>query len=189
MVDRPHVLVVDEFLARGRSLAEELSRTGLDSSATAAPPGTCDGVDVLLVEASHSRRIEIIRRSEVGVGPAALVIGSGVCHEAVLHCLEAGAVGFVSAEESAESLVGALRDVVRRGALGGRRLTRRQTQVLALVAVGLPNREIATRLGIQHHTVKNHVQSILGKLGVGSRTAAVAVLTGGGRGSGGLGRV
>ena len=189
MVDRPHVLVVDEFLARGRSLAEELSRAGLDSSATAAPPGTCDGVDVLLVEASHSRRIEIIRRSEVGVGPAALVIGSGVCHEAVLHCLEAGAVGFVSAEESAESLVGALRDVVRRGAMGGRRLTRRQTQVLALVAVGLPNREIATRLGIQHHTVKNHVQSILGKLGVGSRTAAVAVLTGGGRGSGGLGRV
>ncbi|GAA0987178.1 helix-turn-helix transcriptional regulator [Nocardiopsis tropica] len=187
MVDRPHVLVVDEFLARGLSLAEELSRAGLDSSAAADPPQSCDGVDVVLVEAAHPRRVEVIRRFAGGDGPAALVIGSGVCHEAVLHCLEAGAVGFVSAQESTESLVGALRDVVRRGALGGRRLTRRQTQVLALVAVGLPNREIATRLGIRHHTVKNHVQSILGKLGVGSRTAAVVALTGGGRGSVGHG--
>ena len=56
-------------------------------------------------------------------------------------------------------------------------LTRREREVLELLAQGLPNKTIGTELGINEHTVKFHVNSILGKLGAQSRTEAVAQAT------------
>ena len=52
-------------------------------------------------------------------------------------------------------------------------LTARERDVLALVADGRSNREIATGLGISEHTVKFHLASLFGKLGVSTRTQAV----------------
>jgi DNA-binding NarL/FixJ family response regulator len=52
-------------------------------------------------------------------------------------------------------------------------LTPRETDVLELVAEGLPNKAIADRLGISDQTVKFHVASICGKLGAMNRTDAV----------------
>ena len=52
-------------------------------------------------------------------------------------------------------------------------LTPREHEVLVLVADGLRNREIATRLGISEHTVKFHLAAIFGKLGASSRTEVV----------------
>jgi DNA-binding NarL/FixJ family response regulator len=52
-------------------------------------------------------------------------------------------------------------------------LTSREIQVLELLAEGLPNKAIATRLGISDQTVKFHVASISGKLGAANRTDAV----------------
>jgi len=52
-------------------------------------------------------------------------------------------------------------------------LTDRELQVLSLLAEGLSNKQIAARLGISEHTAKFHVNAILGKLGVQSRTEAV----------------
>jgi DNA-binding CsgD family transcriptional regulator len=57
-------------------------------------------------------------------------------------------------------------------AAGG--LTKREMQVLALVAVGKSNRAIATELFLSEKTVERHLSNILTKLGVGSRTAAAA---------------
>ena len=54
-----------------------------------------------------------------------------------------------------------------------RELTPRETQVLQLLAEGLPNKVIAARLDISEHTVKFHINSIMGKLGAQSRTDAV----------------
>jgi len=54
-------------------------------------------------------------------------------------------------------------------------LTRREREVLQMLAAGLGNKEIATRLIISDHTVKFHVASILGKLGASTRTEAVAI--------------
>jgi two-component system, NarL family, response regulator YdfI len=54
-------------------------------------------------------------------------------------------------------------------------LTPRETEVLRLLADGLPNREIAERLHISEHTIKFHIRSILGKLGASSRTEAVTL--------------
>jgi DNA-binding NarL/FixJ family response regulator len=56
-------------------------------------------------------------------------------------------------------------------------LTPREIDVLKLMAEGLPNKSIASRLGISEHTVKFHVNAILGKLGVQSRTEAVVQAT------------
>jgi LuxR family transcriptional regulator, maltose regulon positive regulatory protein len=53
-------------------------------------------------------------------------------------------------------------------------LTRRQREVLALVAEGLSDREIAGRLYLSEHTVHRHVSNIMERLRVGSRAAAVA---------------
>jgi len=53
------------------------------------------------------------------------------------------------------------------------KLTSRERDVLALVADGHPNREIAIRLGISEHTVKFHLASLFGKLGASTRTQAV----------------
>ncbi len=52
-------------------------------------------------------------------------------------------------------------------------LTPRERSVLQLLAEGLPNKAIAERLSISEHTVKFHVNAILGKLGAQSRTEAV----------------
>jgi DNA-binding CsgD family transcriptional regulator len=52
-------------------------------------------------------------------------------------------------------------------------LTAREHDVLALLADGLPNRDIAHALAISEHTVKFHLASIFGKLGVSTRTEAV----------------
>jgi DNA-binding NarL/FixJ family response regulator len=53
------------------------------------------------------------------------------------------------------------------------RLTARESDVLRLLADGLPNKGIASRLGISEETVKFHLASVFGKLGATNRTDAV----------------
>jgi DNA-binding NarL/FixJ family response regulator len=54
-------------------------------------------------------------------------------------------------------------------------LTKREREVLQMLAAGLGNKEIAAKLNISDHTAKFHVGSILGKLGVSTRAEAVAM--------------
>jgi NarL family two-component system response regulator YdfI len=54
-------------------------------------------------------------------------------------------------------------------------LTPREVEVLRMLAEGLGNREMASRLGISDHTVKFHISSILDKLGASTRTEAVTM--------------
>jgi DNA-binding NarL/FixJ family response regulator len=53
-------------------------------------------------------------------------------------------------------------------------LTRRELEVLGLLAQGMSNQQIAESLTISEHTVHRHVSNVLGKLGVSSRAAAAA---------------
>jgi PAS domain S-box-containing protein len=67
------------------------------------------------------------------------------------------------------------------GAIGaeptGEPLTRREQEILRLIAAGLGTRTAADRLHVSPATVRNHVQNILGKLGAHSRLEAVALAT------------
>lgn len=55
-------------------------------------------------------------------------------------------------------------------------LSTRETEILALLAEGLSNKEIGLRLGLKVSTVRGHVESIFAKLGVASRTEAARTL-------------
>jgi len=61
------------------------------------------------------------------------------------------------------------------GRLGALGITPRESEILELVAAGLANKEIATRLSLSHRTVEKHVESLLRKTGATSRTMLAAV--------------
>lgn len=106
--------------------------------------------------------------------------------EAIYRALEAGAATYLLKDTLGDDLVRTIREV-HSGAPGippeiGRKyadhtrrsqLTQREMGVLRLMADGLRNKEIASRLAISEQTVLTHVRNILGKLGVGDRTSAV----------------
>lgn len=117
--------------------------------------------------------------------------------EALLEGMRAGARGFLLKDISLERLAAAIRDIaagltairpaVTERVLNGireatspfpsldlpDRLTNRETEILRLMAGGFNNREIADAIGTSEGTVKNHVSSILSKLGVRDRVRAV----------------
>jgi DNA-binding NarL/FixJ family response regulator len=69
--------------------------------------------------------------------------------------------------------VGAIAEGLDRRTEGDTRLTEREREVLNVAAEGLTAREIAARLGVRERTVTTHLGRIYGKLGVGSRVAAI----------------
>jgi two-component system, NarL family, nitrate/nitrite response regulator NarL len=117
----------------------------------------------------------------------------------VLAALSAGAIGFLTKDMKAESIVrglhtalegqapirrslltgviGAFQKLERRDRYGERaiKLSSRELEVLGLVALGTRNREIADQLQISEFTVKRHVQNILHKLNVPSREVAAHI--------------
>jgi DNA-binding NarL/FixJ family response regulator len=117
--------------------------------------------------------------------------------EALLEAVKAGARGYLLKDVSLERLTDAIRSVAAggtvirpvlterllRGLEHVRRdfdaldppdpLTKREVEILRLMAGGYSNREIADALGTAEGTVKNHASSILSKLGVRDRTRAV----------------
>jgi len=112
--------------------------------------------------------------------------------EAVVAAIGAGATGYLVKETHGDALVAAVRaaaegrvelspEAARRLASAIRPrgatepLTPREREVLAEVAEGRANKEIAVRLGISEKTVKAHVTRVLEKLGVQSRTQAALV--------------
>jgi NarL family two-component system response regulator LiaR len=113
--------------------------------------------------------------------------------ELVEGAMEAGAIGYLLKNVSADELAEAIREAhagrptlapeaaqaliqaTRRLPQVGFDLTERELEVLELLVEGLTNPEIAERLVVSRSTAKFHVSSILSKLGVASRTEAVAV--------------
>lgn len=117
----------------------------------------------------------------------------------IVRCAESGVTGYHLRDESLDDLLSLIDKITdgdsvcspkvaaillrrlsmlaaeRKPESGELVLTAREIQILRMLEMGLSNREIANQLSIALHTVKNHVHSILGKLGVRTRAQAVAV--------------
>lgn len=94
-----------------------------------------------------------------------------------LHgAVQSAGAGLVTLTRENYAALGVGARVTRTGASGAAEaLTPRETEILAMLADGLANKEIAVRLNISSHTVKSHVQSLFSKLGADTRAEAVAV--------------
>ena len=139
-------------------------------------PGAVQGAEA-------TRRI----RSQAGA-PRVLVLTNYDTDADILGAIEAGASGYLLKDAPPAELIAAVRaSAVGESALApvvssrldasrtsSERLTSREAEVLSLVAEGRTNRDIGRALFLSEATVKSHLVHIFTKLGVGSRTAAVA---------------
>ena len=159
--------------------------------------------DVILIDQAMPGSISAIHRIHCDYDRARVVVISvpGTEHH-IVECIEAGAAGYVARSGSLTDLLAALRCASRgeldckprvaamlsrrlvelsagrdQGARGAS-LTDREREIVELVDQGFSNKEIARRLDIRVTTVKNHVHSILEKLGVHRRGEAAALLHG-----------
>ncbi|ROP48816.1 MULTISPECIES: response regulator transcription factor [unclassified Rathayibacter] len=121
--------------------------------------------------------------------PSVLVLTTYDTDADILGAVEAGASGYLLKDAPPEELLAAIRaaaagESALAPAVAARlferlrspapRLSARETEVLALVAQGLSNTEVAARLFVTETTVKSHLAHVFAKLGVASRTAAVS---------------
>ncbi|MEU9795919.1 response regulator transcription factor [Streptomyces sparsogenes] len=168
------------------------SATGEDAVARAAE----GDIDVVLMDLQFGRGMsgaEATARITARPGAPRVVIVTTYDSDAdALRAIEAGATGYLLKDAPPEELAAAVRTAAAgRTALApavaerlmnrlrtpGTALTRRETEVLVLVAEGLSNQAIAKRLHLTEGTVKSHLARTYTKLGVDSRTAAVATAT------------
>ncbi len=156
--------------------------------------------DVVLLDVRMPKKggLDVLRELQAsGASPHAILLTTFDDDEVLLEGVKAGARGYLLKDVSLEQLTEAIRTVVQGGTLirpaitervlrgleHVRRdfdalsppdpLTRREVEILRLMAGGYSNREIADALGSAEGTVKNHASSILSKLGVRDRTRAV----------------
>ncbi|MGB8407800.1 MAG: response regulator transcription factor [Mycobacterium sp.] len=157
-------------------------------------------VEVILLNIA-TRDSAALLNVAVATDPSVRVVVLGVSEDdesGVIACAEAGVAGYHTRAESLEDLLAQIEKVVggetmcsprlsaillqRLSALasqpqaapGERILTAREVEILGMLEAGMSNREIADRLCIAVHTVKNHVHSVLTKLGVATRAEAAA---------------
>jgi DNA-binding NarL/FixJ family response regulator len=112
--------------------------------------------------------------------------------ESILGAVRAGALGYVLKGAAPDDLLRAIAAVAAGEAIFGpglarqalqalsaprepafAELTRREREVLELIASGLSNSAIATKLGLSTNTISNHISNIFSKLQVGSRAEAI----------------
>ncbi len=186
------LVVADDAVARAglRALAEA---AGLAVSGEAAvdelSPGTEDAVDAVLWDVGGTGGVEGLRLAATRAPVVAVLWSEDQARDA----LAAGARAVLMRERLDEQLAPAVSaaaaglvvlDPSLSDALGApprtpgpeivEALTPRESEVLQLVAAGLTNRRIGERLGISEHTVKFHVNAILGKLAAQTRGEAIA---------------
>jgi two-component system, NarL family, response regulator DevR len=130
-------------------------------------------------------------------GMPVIMLTSHADSEALFDAIDAGASGYVLKRIGTTELIDAVRTVARGGSLLDPTMTRRvlerlrnasrveeagafselteqERRVLAIIADGASNREIAERMGLAEKTVRNYVSSILSKLALASRSQAAA---------------
>lgn len=140
-------------------------------------------MDLRMPEMGGVEAISAIRREFSDAKVIVLTTYDG--DEDIYRSLQAGAQGYLLKDMFFDELESAIRAVHAggrkipgvvaerlAGRMGGSDLTGRELEVLKLIVGGRSNKEIGAALGISEATVKSHINSILGKLGVTDRTQA-----------------
>jgi DNA-binding NarL/FixJ family response regulator len=193
------VLVVDDHtivrdgLVQLLAAAPDLEVVGSAGDGAAAVELAADGrPDIVLMDLSMPGMSGIEATRLIGErSPASqvLVLTSFVDRDRVVEALEAGAIGYLLKDAEPAELITAIRSAARgespldpraaRTMLSAQRaagplesLTDREREVLGLVAEGLPNKQIARKLGISEKTVKAHLTSAFRTIGVDDRVQA-----------------
>jgi NarL family two-component system response regulator LiaR len=199
MADRIRVLLVDDHAVVRQGLRSFLelqpdievvgeaaaAKEGVEQAARLAPDVVL--MDLLMPDEDGVDAIRALR----GVAPRAkvLVLTSYLDDTHVFAAVQAGAAGYLLKDVQPDALADAIRQVsqgvaVLHPQIAARLMhrtaapptladfTQRERDVLKLLAEGLSNKEIASRLFISEKTVKTHVSNVLQKLGVADRTQA-----------------
>jgi DNA-binding NarL/FixJ family response regulator len=191
------VLVVDDHQVVRQGLRTFLDiQDGIEVVGEAADAGSCVAAaerlhpDVILLDLRmpDGDGVTALRKlRELGNPARVLVVTSFTDPSAVLPAVRAGAAGYVYKDVDPLALATAIRAVHAGHVLFNRdvatmlstraeppetRLTDREHQVLAEIARGRSNREIARSLAVAEKTVKTHVSAILAKLALQDRTQA-----------------
>ena len=186
-----HALVRDG-LERLLSATDDIDVIGAAADgAEAVALAGAGGPDVVLMDLSMPGMdgIEATRRITAKQPDTHVVVLTSFSdRERILAALDAGAVGYLLKDAEPDELVRGVRAAARgesplnpkaaqellqarlRRAPPG--LSAREREVLALVGAGLPNKQIARRLGITEKTVKAHLTSVFQQIGVTDRTQA-----------------
>lgn len=138
---------------------------------------------------------DVARQVHEHVADVPVVMLTGAGHdEIVAEAVQSGCAGFLDKSRPVRDVAAAVRAVADGEAFfdprelasaldrvrhprraGSAELTPREHEVLGLLAHGLGTREIAERLYLSHHTVRNHVRNVLAKLGAHSKLEAVTI--------------
>jgi DNA-binding NarL/FixJ family response regulator len=155
--------------------------------------------DVVLLDVRIPKKngLEVLRElQQLKSPPSTIILTTFDDDQVVLEGIKAGAKGYLLKDVSLKDLATAVRTVAAGGTLINpaiterilrtlrsdlpadsiemvEALTRREVEILRLLAAGYSNREISEAFGVQEGTIKNHVSNILSKLGVRDRTRAV----------------
>jgi len=173
-----HVLVIDDHPVVRFGLKPDVVLLDLEL-------GDTHGVDALrqlreaapsvrvVIYTSHDEEERIVQAAELGVDGYLL---KGCPPQELLQAIRSVCEGGTALEASvAAKLMQHMNVHATRNAEATVHFSKRETQVLGLLASGKTNRDIGTTLFISESTVKFHVHAILNKLDAGNRTEAVSI--------------
>ncbi|HUX33096.1 MAG TPA: response regulator transcription factor [Gemmatimonadaceae bacterium] len=175
-----------------------LAATSLDSALLKEAQPRVVLLDVGLQDKNSLRLAEAVMKDMADA--RVIVMDLLPAHEEIAQFVNVGVAGFILKDATFDDFVGTIRSVadgarvlpprmtgtlfsqiaqaaVQRGgavALDAVRMTQREREVIALIAVGMSNKEMAQRLNIATHTVKSHVRNIMDKLALHTRLQIAA---------------
>lgn len=197
--DQPLVRAGIAFILSTEPGIEVVSEAGNGEVGLAAVAAHRPDVVLMDVRMPVMDGLTATRRLHARDGPPSLVLTTFDDDEVLWGAVEAGAAGFLLKDSSADDIIRAIRTVAAGGswidprvtprllaALRSARpptaasgvlepLSERELEVLALMARGASNAEVAERLFLSERTVKGHVGSIFTKLGARDRAAAIVL--------------